>query len=132
MFKKVLMSLSLIIGFLTLQSYGNPMNIVEYKLIPNKITSYLDNENQSSQSYVIKYSFFELTTDKVYYIYDKKDTSHALFKFVTSTLGNSILYKSIEGQKYEKALSIKALKGNNQEYYNHSNAYDVLDENNTV
>jgi hypothetical protein len=24
------------------------------------------------------------------------------------------------------------LKGNNQEYYNHSNAYDVLDENNTV
>ena len=82
MFRRVLTSLSLVIGFLTFQAFANTMNFEKYELRPYVLTSYLNSENQAYPSYSIKYSFFEMTMDKIYYIYDKKNTNKVLYKFL--------------------------------------------------
>lgn len=146
MFRRVLTSLSLVIGFLTFQAFANTMNFEKYELRPYVLTSYLNSENQAYPSYSIKYSFFEMTMDKIYYIYDKKNTNKVLYKFVSSMGGKASLYKKIDGDNYKKILSFERESVSFDDIFTdsaHANkksardfgylyTYNVMDENNTM
>ena len=112
MFRKVLTVLSLAICFITFQSFANTIDFKRYTLEPYSgfTTATLDSKGQSEASYSMHYSFFEMTIDKVYYIYDKKNTSKVLYKFVSNFMGPSSLYKKLDGDKYEKVLSFEPVR----------------------
>ena len=83
-------------------------------------------------NYLIKYSFFELTLSKVYYIYDKENTNKVLYKFVReSNAKKSFLYEKLKGKDYKKLISIEYIgKSKSAQKFNYSYEFNVLDENN--
>ena len=136
MFGKTFTILSLLISVLSFKANANMLNSEKYVMEPNWgwITTSLNSESQSDSSYSIKYSFFERTTSKVYYVYDKKDTNKVLYKFVQEPGGRkATLYKKFDGENYETLLSLdyigRTKQAHNLKYYYE---YNILDKDNTI
>lgn len=132
MFEKTITVCSLMMGFATLQAHANTSNFEKYELRPYWWTTYLNSEEHADTSYVIKYSVLEKTFNKVYYISDRNDPEKILYKFVQELGGEkATLYKTRDGENYEKLLSLDYL-GRTQQARQHKYYYEynVLDKNN--